>query len=101
MHATSFARMALNEPSEHKGCTGVGHNHYQDSEHMGLAFSLNLGFSFIELVGGFVTGSFAILADAIHDFGDAATIGIAWMMEKSLSRSQMIIIAMAMRGIHY
>ena len=47
-----------------------------------IAFLLNLFFSVLELVGGALCGSTAILSDAIHDFGDAASIGMAWILEK-------------------
>ena len=47
-----------------------------------VAFLLNLGFSLFELVGGFLTGSVAILSDAVHDIGDAASIGIAFFLER-------------------
>lgn len=46
-----------------------------------LAFLLNLGFSLFECIGGLLTGSVAILSDAIHDMGDAASIGIACFLE--------------------
>ena len=47
-----------------------------------LAFLLNIGFSLFELFGGVFTGSIAILSDAIHDFGDALSIGISFFLEK-------------------
>ncbi len=47
-----------------------------------LAFLLNLAFSVFELVGGMFTGSAAIISDAVHDAGDAAGIGISWLLEK-------------------
>ena len=47
-----------------------------------IAFILNLLFSIFEIFGGFITGSVAIASDAIHDFGDAATIGLAYFLEK-------------------
>lgn len=47
-----------------------------------IAFILNLVFSVFELVGGVFTGSVAIVSDAIHDFGDAAGIGISYFLEK-------------------
>ena len=34
---------------------------------MWLAFLLNLSFSLLEAVGGLLTGSVAILSDALHD----------------------------------
>lgn len=47
-----------------------------------IAFILNLAFSIFEYIGGMMTGSAAILSDAIHDIGDAAAIGIAYFLEK-------------------
>ena len=42
-----------------------------------IAFILNLAFSIFEFLGGIVTGSVAILSDAVHDLGDAVSIGIS------------------------
>lgn len=47
-----------------------------------IAFLLNLLFSVFEFVGGIFTGSVAIVSDAVHDIGDAASIGISWFLEK-------------------
>lgn len=47
-----------------------------------VTFLLNFAFSIFEFVGGMVTGSVAILSDAIHDMGDAASIGISYFLEK-------------------
>ena len=47
-----------------------------------VAFLLNMGFSVFELFGGMYTGSVAILSDALHDFGDAISIGISYILEK-------------------
>ncbi len=47
-----------------------------------IAFILNLLFSVFEFAGGIITGSIAILSDAIHDIGDAASIGISYFLER-------------------
>ena len=47
-----------------------------------IAFILNLSFSIFEFVGGVFTGSVAITSDAVHDIGDAASIGISYFLEK-------------------
>ena len=47
-----------------------------------IAFILNLAFSVFEFVGGILTGSVAILSDAIHDVGDAMSIGASFFLEK-------------------
>lgn len=57
------------------------HNHSHKSR-LSLAFWLNLSFSIIEIVGGILTNSTAIVADAFHDFTDAIVIGLAVLLEK-------------------
>ena len=47
-----------------------------------IAFILNLSFSLFEFIGGIITGSVAIASDAIHDLGDAASIGISYLLER-------------------
>lgn len=51
-----------------------------------VAFILNLCFSIFEFVGGVLTGSIAIASDAVHDLGDAASIGISYFLEKKSKR---------------
>lgn len=47
-----------------------------------IAFLLNLSFSIFEFIGGTLTGSVAILSDAVHDLGDSLSIGLSWFLEK-------------------
>lgn len=47
-----------------------------------VAFVLNLAFAIFEFFGGAITGSVAIVSDAIHDFGDAVSIGVSYFLEK-------------------
>ena len=60
------------------------HHHHPHSEksNIGLAFCLNLSFTVIEIIGGFMTNSIAIISDAIHDFGDSLSLGLAWYFQK-------------------
>lgn len=47
-----------------------------------IAFILNLSFAIFEFIGGIITGSVAISSDAVHDIGDAASIGVSYFLEK-------------------
>lgn len=61
------------------------HAHFHDDEaskRIGWAFFLNLTFTIIEFIGGWLTNSTAIMADAIHDLGDSFSIGAAWGLNK-------------------
>jgi len=55
-----------------------------------IAFILNLAFSIFEFVGGIVTGSVAIMSDAVHDIGDAASIGVSYFLEKKGEKYSLI-----------
>lgn len=46
------------------------------------AFFLNLGFTVVEFIGGYLTNSTAIMADAVHDLGDSLSIGSAWILNR-------------------
>ncbi len=60
-----------------------GHSHIHEAEgNIKVAFFLNLTFTIIEIIGGLLTNSIAILSDAIHDLGDTIAIGSAWAFEK-------------------
>lgn len=43
---------------------------------------LNLFFTAVELVGALLTNSVALLADALHDFGDSVALVTAWVLER-------------------
>ena len=47
-----------------------------------IAFLLNFLFSVFEFVGGIFTGSIAISSDALHDLGDAISIGLSLGLER-------------------
>ena len=47
-----------------------------------IAFLLNLSFSVFEFLGGLFTGSVAIVSDALHDLGDALSIGLSLFLER-------------------
>lgn len=51
-----------------------------------IAFLLNLSFSIFEFIGGIFTGSVAIVSDAVHDIGDAASIGASYFLERKSKR---------------
>jgi cobalt-zinc-cadmium efflux system protein len=59
----------------------MSHNHSEKSN-IRLAFFLNVSFTVIELIGGFLTNSIAIISDAVHDFGDSLSLGLAWYFQK-------------------
>ena len=63
-----------------------GHSHGGEGARIGWAFFLNVGFTIIEFVGGVLTNSTAIMADAVHDLGDSLSIGFAWLLARLSSK---------------
>lgn len=70
----------------------MGHNHLHGHCHhpiegkkrsnVLIACLLNFFFAIIELIGGILTNSTAILSDAVHDLGDSMSLGLAVLFEK-------------------
>ena len=58
------------------------HNYAHGEKRMLTAFLLNLFFCIFEFLGGLFSGSVAILSDALHDLGDAASIGVSYFCQK-------------------
>ena len=61
---------------------GDHHNHHQGDVGLRTAFFLNLVFAIVEIIGGIMTNSLAILSDAIHDLGDTVSLGLGWYLER-------------------
>jgi cobalt-zinc-cadmium efflux system protein len=63
------------------------HAHAQ-TDNIRVAFSLNLAFALLEVVGGYLTNSVTILSDALHDLGDSLTLGLSWFLEGYARREE-------------
>jgi len=75
----------VHSPSHHNSHHHHHHHGYGDdtsSRRIGLAFFLNASFTVIEFIGGWLTNSTAIMADAVHDLGDSLSIGSAWLLQR-------------------
>ena len=53
-----------------------------------LAFFLNLSYAIVEFIAGGVFGSSAVLADSVHDLGDAIVIGLSAFLETISNREE-------------
>lgn len=53
-----------------------------------LAFLLNLSYAIVEFIAGGIFGSSAVLADSVHDLGDAIAIGISAFLETISNREE-------------
>ncbi len=62
------------------------HQHGGGTKNLKIAFFINVGFTILEIIGGFFTNSIAIISDALHDLGDSLSLGLAWYLEKKASK---------------
>ena len=77
------------------------HHHTPDSStrNIGLAFWLNLSFALIELAGGYWTQSFAVMSDALHDFGDALSFGVGYCLQRKSTQGPSEIFSYGLRRL--
>lgn len=61
---------------------GHHHHHHGQAKNIGYAVLLNLAFTIVELVGGVLTNSVAVISDAIHDLGDTVILSFSYFAEK-------------------
>jgi cobalt-zinc-cadmium efflux system protein len=67
---------------DHQHSGGHGHHHHHAGDNIKIAFFLNLGFTVVEIFGGLWINSMAIISDALHDFGDSLSLGLAWYFHR-------------------
>jgi cobalt-zinc-cadmium efflux system protein len=59
--------------------TDPHHSHATDSQRLGWALAITTIFMVFEAVGGWLSGSLALLADAGHMLTDCAALALAWV----------------------
>lgn len=66
------------------------HEHHHHGElkgrNLGIAILLNVFITLSQVVGGFISGSLALLSDAMHNFSDVLALIISWIASKLASR---------------
>ena len=60
----------------------------KSSKNMTIAFLLNFSFAIIEFIFGLLFHSSAVLADAVHDTGDALAIGLSTLFENISTKKE-------------
>ncbi|NOX09391.1 MAG: cation transporter [Gammaproteobacteria bacterium] len=62
------------------------HHHNIDASvgdrRLGLAIAINMLLTLAQIIGGLMSGSLSLIADALHNFSDAASLWIAWAARK-------------------
>ncbi len=80
-----------NESMDHSNKTATPHDHQgrrKDTTEgrLWISIFLNLAITVAELIGGLLSNSLALLSDALHNFGDTASLGISLIARKISGR---------------
>ena len=77
-------------PHDHHSHAAHGHHHHIDPEagdaRMAAAIGVNLLLTVAQIIGGVISGSMALIADAIHNLSDAVSLVIAFGARKLARR---------------
>ncbi|MGD9649551.1 MAG: cation diffusion facilitator family transporter [Dongiaceae bacterium] len=77
--------------SDNHGHNHDGHNHHQAARDMtntklSVAVVINVGLTVAQIIGGIFSGSLALIADALHNFSDAASLLLAVIARRIAKR---------------
>lgn len=68
------------------------HGHHDHGElkgrNLGIAILLNVGITVAQVIGGIISGSLALLSDAMHNFSDVLALIISWFASRLSGRKQ-------------
>lgn len=71
---------------------GHGHHHHVDAQagdrRVIAAIAVNMGLTVAQIIGGVISGSLALIADALHNFSDAISLIIAFGARKIARQPQ-------------
>ena len=69
---------------------GKGNHHHVDPDagdrRVFFAIAVNVGLTIVQIIGGILSGSLALIADALHNFSDAISLVIAFAARKIARR---------------
>ncbi|NOR86903.1 MAG: cation diffusion facilitator family transporter [Bacteroidales bacterium] len=66
------------------------HTHEISAKNIGIAIFLNIIISVSQIIGGIISGSMALLTDALHNFSDVISLSISWFTNRMAKRKSTI-----------
>lgn len=69
----------------------MGHDHHHHSrevkgKNLLISIILNIGITLAQVIGGLVSGSLALLSDALHNFSDVVSLGISYIANRLVKK---------------
>jgi len=66
------------------------HHHHISGKNIGLAIILNIVITLAQLIGGVISGSIALLTDALHNFSDVVSLVLSWFTNRLAKRKSTV-----------
>ena len=63
------------------------HHHHVEGKNLALTIFLNVIITLLQIIGGIVSGSIALLSDALHNFSDVASLLISYVANRLARRA--------------
>lgn len=63
-----------------------GHHHEVTGKNLSISIILNIGITVAQIIGGFISGSLALLSDALHNFSDVISLILSFVAHKLAKR---------------
>ena len=63
------------------------HSHHRSEKNLFLSIILNVGITLAQIIGGILSGSLALLSDALHNFTDVVSLVISYTASKYARKS--------------
>ncbi|BCD67233.1 cation diffusion facilitator family transporter [Nitratiruptor sp. YY09-18] len=66
----------------------MGHHHHHEvsGKNLFITIILNVIITLAQIIGGFISGSLALLSDAMHNFSDVLSLVVAWIANRLAAR---------------
>ncbi|BCD59362.1 MULTISPECIES: cation diffusion facilitator family transporter [unclassified Nitratiruptor] len=66
----------------------MGHHHHHEvsGKNLFITIILNIIITLAQIIGGFLSGSLALLSDAMHNFSDVLSLVVAWIANRLAAR---------------
>jgi cobalt-zinc-cadmium efflux system protein len=65
-----------------------GHHHHHSHNRLGLTFLLNIIITVAQVIGGIISGSLALISDAIHNLSDGIAVLLAYIADRLAHREK-------------
>jgi cobalt-zinc-cadmium efflux system protein len=76
--------------SDHHTHSHSHHHHHISGKNIGITIGLNFLITVAQIIGGVISGSMALLTDALHNFSDVISLLLSWFTNRLAKRKSTV-----------